>query len=358
MTSFELLQSLDKFLEIIDRYNDLFNQIRTLAFVAREISETLQQTLTIPSDQVLDKVQSAKSQLGKAVSQILHWDPAKVFVQLPNAKEALETFITSVRPVSQDNPISRIPSLLTNFSGVYSSLLRSSYSTPDLQRMLAMTFEVDLLLNDASKMMQFVQSRLSQESTIPDGCGELLLFMSSTDDLNTFLTKIVSVYELYQKLCELMEVSSQVFPLRIQRAEVGSLFLKLIGAKEVITWLGNLIERFVSYLYRNYTIEGKIESIPRKVEVIESVLKLRDELSRRGGNTDRLEAVITVGSLAIADGLTSLLEGEMYVNVNGHIYDVPTDVQKGLPEPQRQRLLNAPEAEDSGGEKGGKSDDG
>jgi hypothetical protein len=67
--------------------------------------------------------------------------------------------------------------------------------------------------------------------------------------------------------------------------EVGSLWLKIFGESKVIALLTRLIETGAGYLYRRFTTEGKIASIPRQVESVEAILRLTETLQEMGIDT-------------------------------------------------------------------------
>lgn len=115
----------------------------------------------------------------------------------------------------------------------------------------------------------------------------------------------------------MFNVSSKQTPLGIIKIESGSLWTWLRGEPGVLAAMKNLIEKSAHYFYRNYTDEGKLSTIPKKVETIDSVLQLRDELKKREIPTNELEEHITKASVAIGKNLEKLLGGEQRVEING-----------------------------------------
>ena len=63
----------------------------------------------------------------------------------------------------------------------------------------------------------------------------------------------------------------------------------------------------MSYVYRNYTAEGKLKTIPEKIEVVESILELSKKLKLEGQDTEKLDRKIRRSSLLIASELNMLL---------------------------------------------------
>jgi len=173
------------------------------------------------------------------------------------------------------------------------------------------------------------------------GWQNLDVSLDSSTRLADAGAKLRCLEELYEKLCELLTVSYEQYPFSILYLEVGSLWFRGRGKSEVIELLSTLIVRGVEYLHRAYTREGKILSIPKKVQALDSVLKLRDELAQRGVDMSQVDSRLGATALTIADGLNELLRGEMNVNVNGQRYQVANDVKQRLLPSTAQRLLEA-----------------
>jgi len=110
---------------------------------------------------------------------------------------------------------------------------------------------------------------------------ELSIVLSSSMTLSQFILKLKALESIYQELCMLSGISIAEFPIQILKIESGSLWAKVFGHSKIIALMTNLIESGTSFVYRNYTTEGKLNSIPRKVETIESVLKLSIQLKER-----------------------------------------------------------------------------
>jgi hypothetical protein len=85
--------------------------------------------------------------------------------------------------------------------------------------------------------------------------------------------------------------------------------------------------------------EGKLSAIPKKVETIELVLHLSDELKKRGIATDKLDDLIKKASITIGNNLEKLLAGEEQVELNGEIIALTPRSQQHLITNKQVKLI-------------------
>ena len=128
-------------------------------------------------------------------------------------------------------------------------------------------------------------------------------------------------------------------PLRIVKIESGSLWIWLKGNSKVVTAVSSVIEKAAHFYYRNYTDEGKLSTIPKKIETVESILHLSDELKKRDIPTDQLDEHIKKASVMIGNNLEKLLAGEEQVELNGEVIPLTPHGQQNLIENKRVRLI-------------------
>jgi hypothetical protein len=154
-----------------------------------------------------------------------------------------------------------------------------------------------------------------------------------------FLEKTGALEQIYEELCQLFDVSPKQEPIKIVKVESGSLWLWLNGNPKVVSAVSSVIEKAARYFYRNYTDEGKLSAIRKKVETIESVLHLSDELKKRDITTDKLDDHIKKASITIGNNLEKLLAGEDRVELNGEVIALTPNVQQNLIGNKQVRLI-------------------
>jgi hypothetical protein len=172
--------------------------------------------------------------------------------------------------------------------------------------------------------------------------GRVSIFLSSNMDLELFSIKLNSVLEIYNELINLCGVPIIDNKASIVKVESGSFWVDILGYPKVINLLTKLIEDSVSFLYRNFTNEGKIINLPRKVESIESVLELRKKLKAVGVVTNEMDEQLQKSSVLIAKQLNKLLGGEPRVIINKNEYYIGENLEARYLEQSKQALLPKP----------------
>jgi hypothetical protein len=188
----------------------------------------------------------------------------------------------------------------------------------------------------------FVIDNLSESvSDSNDGQAVLALLMDCEWDLEQLVKKLDALNSVYLELCQLFNVSSKEFPLRIGRVETGSLWIRLFGESRVVTAMVTLLESSVSFLHRNFTREGQILSFPRSLEAISSLLDLERKLADANIETKHMREHIQKSSIVVARDLARLLSGEPKVEVNGKEYSVGTELEKVYIAQSKRMLLES-----------------
>ncbi len=204
---------------------------------------------------------------------------------------------------------------LSIFSNAYEQFVKT-YSADNTFALIAAGNDLYLAVDSLRVVAVLAQQALTPVTTAGEGESELELSFSSVPTLADFAAKLTALAELYQKLCELGKVSTATSPLRIIKIETGTWNLKVFGPIAIIATLGALIENAALFLYRNYTVEGKISMIPRRAEAVEEVLKLKKSLADANINTSGMDAHLQGASVALAQNLNTLLGGESRIVIN------------------------------------------
>jgi len=173
--------------------------------------------------------------------------------------------------------------------------------------------------------------------------------------------------QVQNSLLEIREITNLVKAIRhralfteLSQMEAAiSAFQGVAGTDEFVTEILPVIDKFSStyekflsgYSYAsglefviswNYTREGKIEAIPKRIEVINEVLGLRSRLAAEGVDTVQMEEEIVKCGIKISEQLNSLLGDQGVITLNGETYSVGEQVEKKYIEESRHLLLDAP----------------
>lgn len=173
-----------------------------------------------------------------------------------------------------------------------------------------------------------------------------MLFVESSETATSLAEKLRALNSLYEEACGLLRISVADFPLAIRRAEIGSLWLDVIGTILPIRTLTRWLERAADYLYRQHTDEGRLfEGIPKRVEMVSQIIQLRQQLANMNRDTSELDDQIDKAAIIIGGDLNTLLLGSRRVRINETTIELQPASQKRLSAPEETKLLNAPDAE-------------
>lgn len=99
--------------------------------------------------------------------------------------------------------------------------------------------------------------------------AELSLIFDSAQSFRSFWEKLRAIDEIYEDLCQLLEVEAK--PLRISKIESGSEWIKLIGNATVIGVLIKILYDAGRFVHRNYTREGRIAQTTQELKQVEAL---------------------------------------------------------------------------------------
>lgn len=177
---------------------------------------------------------------------------------------------------------------------------------------------LSIMLRDVEVLSVFIGQKLEQDGVfnVEDNNKRLSIYLDSHVTFGIFILKLEAVNEIYTELAQIMNISVTENPITIRKVESGSVWQDILGYPQIIELVENLINGTVDYFYRTFTNEGKVVSLPRNVDVLETVLHLRKDLQAAGINTDEMDESIRKSSVIIALRLNNLLLGEPRVRVN------------------------------------------
>lgn len=206
---------------------------------------------------------------------------------------------------------------------------------------LSASAEVFGWLDTVEEILTSVRNSLQSSIALPLrslDVKRLSLLLERRPSLEEFGTKLVTLNVIYVELAHLLDVPLIDNPPSIAKIESGSFWADILGYPKIIDFMEKIIENATAFLYRKFTSEGKIASIPRRVEAIDSVLQLRKQLSELGIDTTQLDDNLNKSAVIIAKNLNYLLSREAKVKVNDKTFSVGEDLMQKYLE-QRNVLL-------------------
>ena len=341
MTTYELLGVLDEYSKILNGSLTVMGVIASLAGSWYELTNPILEYLG--SENVHSSLNSASGKLTETINYIKGQAPSRFAPELVALQNSVQKLQDSLSPEDRA-PLQRLSQHIASFIRAYDTAIQVQTRGAAIA-LLSSAASLNNFLDVSRQIAAYGRARLSGEVALRKGFDSLILFLDCDNEANSVAERIAGLSEVYERVCLLLEVHTSEYPLTIQHGEFGSLFLKVVGNGEVIKLLSALLSRALQFVYR-YSAQGKLDSLPRRADDVERILKLRDELAARGLKSEQLDRTLMEATVTIAGGMTKLLQRTMKVRIDGEVREVPGKFRTEL-EHKEPRLLGAPGEGDS-----------
>lgn len=307
MLTFQLYDELNKVLTAISKAEYLNDSIDKITKQYSPLIQHLQET-TININKPPTPLRNFLTQAQVQVRQI---KIRKLFKDIDYMQDILKSIKLDNANINIDQTLHH----LETFAEAFESFVDNK--TP--QSSIKLITETELLktyLNGLTQGITLFTNNYIVEPENIQNTQELSIILSSKMTLSEFILKLKTIENLYEELCLLLKVNLNDHPIEILKIESGSMWTKLIGDTKVIKFLKKILESGAYYIYTNHTNAGKISIIPKKVDSIDSILKLRENLDKQGIETEELDEQLKKSSILIAKNLNSLLENESNIIID------------------------------------------
>jgi hypothetical protein len=346
MNSYQLINQIDGLLASIDEQAHFLATLNILADHHDKLptaAVSAARKAQIPNDaQHYESLNKARDFLMQQIQSI---EPRKVFKSIDALENAFISFslIDNHRLQEAPRAISIVGKELQNFSSNYNNYLATLDQTIRESAIIPLTHTATVLyasLSMIKAMFSDIKNRLQEHKPV-DGLDleRFSLYIESEIDLEKFAQNLYSINLIYGELCSLLNISPSDYPLIILKIESGSSWIDLLGYPQIIKLLVSLIQGAIDYFYRSFTREGKIVSLPRKVQAVEDVIELRKKLVAMGINTSAIDDQLSKSTYVIAEELNKLLVGEPRISLNGQTFSIGGAFEKRYLELGRKALL-------------------
>lgn len=254
-------------------------------------------------------------------------DTRRLFKDVEIFKVLLSTALSQV----VDDPVDFIKLLkeLEAFADAYNGYVTDQTGVNAFS-LLLVSRRLRLSLRDLRGFLEYITTKSSKVLIPTENEAEISLYLLHVTDLPHFAEKLTSLYALYAELCFVFDISVASCPLRICQIESGSLWTKLFGDSRAVNLMVSLIEGSARFIYRNYTTEGKIASVPKTIESLDKILDLSNRLKESGVDVSLLQNSLAKNAVTISNSLNALLSDQPLIEINGQVVSVGSDVQKAL----------------------------
>lgn len=225
--------------------------------------------------------------------------------------------------------ISGISKSIDTFAEKFESYI-ASYVPQAAAPVVTEARKLSAMLSGFKTALMFFESNLEEQHFQLEEHCHLSILLPTHLSLHQFASKLIAIDSIYSELCSLLNISPSEYPLTISKVESGSLWAKVVGSARIIKLMADFLEATASYIYRNYTNEGKLTAIPRKIESINAVLQFTKKLEKEGVDVSEAKEHLSKSAVHVVKELNSILEGQAEIIINGNAYSVGAEVQSQL----------------------------
>jgi hypothetical protein len=142
---------------------------------------------------------------------------------------------------------------------------------------------------------------------------------------------------IYNELCNILNIPSNEYPLKIIIVHSGSDDFTLLGNSKVFSFLELVLSNSGKYFYENYTKDGEFKKLSAQFNDIANKLKIMKELELLGIDISESNESLQKSLLYIARALEENLRFQYKMEINGNEYKIiPDDKRSQIAYQQRQ----------------------
>ncbi|WOC79004.1 hypothetical protein RTE98_00300 [Stutzerimonas frequens] len=328
MHSFELAKLSRELLAKIEAVVVVLNVVSDLSKLYGEFQKHL---MTISSG-VQNNIPSACSNIvnisNSARSITSNVSPRALFREIEDLSAAF-----SVMQDAERNPteLSLAKSIVNEFAKSYEAYI-ASYKASDAVALIYAASNLSSALEKIRVRNAFVIENLENNISEHErqGMAELSLYISSVYGLRDFASKLNAISDLYELIAGLLKISAAESPIVIDQIEAGSLWSKIFGDSRIIGLMIDLLRGSAGFIYRNYTREGQLSTIPGKLESLDKILDLSGRLQAEGVETENIKEELRIATVSIAKNLNKLIDHQQRIEINGESHSIADEFVRRL----------------------------
>lgn len=315
MTTHELLRSLRKLQSKLESQSNFSVFVSRISSHYENITTVLSPLLSNTDVNLINEQMNAlRTKINAAVIDIKTFSLPRVFIEIEKVKDALAEVQQELGSKPNEG-LNNLYQVVSNFQDTFERMIKISEPAETLS-LVANAKAVNNTLATTTDFVALLIEDLSKEAHPNPDEQELSLLFTSTDEYKDILSKLDAIDAIYSELCILFNVSKSEYPLRIVKLESGSLWLYIIGHALVIGFIISLVRSAIGFIYRNYTVEGKITLIPRELEAANKVLQFSNKLEEAGIDTAASRENVQKALFNISSKLNRLVADQPSMEIN------------------------------------------
>lgn len=324
MQTFELQRSITRFFSDFDEFQPFTAALSALANSAEAMEKFLPGIA-----EGGEKLNQSVGALHTYFAHVHRITSSNNHRQFYRALEHFQRSISQLQPSTSPRTtlITQLNTEVEAFAALYDAFL-SSPTGPNALPLILAAQHLQTKLQIMLSALQLFEESVGSYDVPSSSEAQLALWLPAHLDLADFARRLLALQSIYSEMCMLLSVSEGDHPLRISKIESGSLWAKVFGESRVVGMMASFIEQSALWMYRTYTNEGKLASIPRKVETIDSLIGLTKRLKEAGLETSAMQSHIEKSAVSLSKDLQVLLDGQASVTVNEQTISIGSEITK------------------------------
>nr|MDA3895983.1 hypothetical protein [Desulfobacteraceae bacterium] len=194
-----------------------------------------------------------------------------------------------------------------------------NYSLPSTMKMIFAAKNLTVSIESFNEALTNVKNniQLIDHDHVDQNSETLSVYFASYTDFVDSIIKLNALKTIYEELSCLFDISLSESPIHLIKIESGSLWVKIAGCIKIILPLKELIRSFILYIFRNYTDEGKLLTLPKKMDVIERAIHLTEVLEKHGIDCSIPKENIEKSAIKVSEQLNYLIGGQPKIMLDG-----------------------------------------
>jgi hypothetical protein len=165
------------------------------------------------------------------------------------------------------------------------------------------------------------------------------VYFASYTDYSDSIDKLSALKLIYSELSCLFDISETENPMQLIKIESGSLLSKVAGNPKIIQTMRELFDRFITYIYRNFTVEGKKPTISKQADFIRDVLNLSKELDEKNIDTTIIDENIKRATIQLSKQLDIVVTGQPSIEINGEKMSIGDEQKQKYLEESKVKMI-------------------
>lgn len=313
MNSYHLVKKINSTIKVFNECNYFFEALELLRKHHESITKSLSAIVGSSGGKASQLNEEAKKVLGDAIKQFKNnISPHKIIVESEKIKEALVQDDFLVGP-TLDNNMSIY--YINDFKTKYEAYLKN-YGLPATVQFVNSAKNLNASLTSLRNILLNISNKLETKEHIKEGMEVLSVYFASYTDYSDSIEKLSALKIIYSELSCLFNISETENPMQLIKIESGGLSSKFAGNPKIIETMKDLFDRFITYMFKNFTQEGKKPTISKYAEVIRDTLNLSIQLEDKNIDTSIIDENIQKASITLSKQLDILVAGQPVIEIN------------------------------------------